>query len=105
MANELTEFEQQNLEVFKNLSQLSKLKKDLKKQEDSAKQALQESMEHFGITSIDNDYIKITQVAGSESTSIDIKAMQKKEPELYDGLIKDYPKVTKRKPYLKFTVR
>lgn len=105
MANELTEFEQQNLEVFKNLSQLSKLKKDLKKQEDSAKQALQDQMEKFGITSIDNDYIKITQVAGSESTSIDIKAMQKKEPELYDGLIEDYPKVTKRKPYLKFTVR
>lgn len=61
-------------------------------------------MDAYDIKSIDNQYIKITRVNGSTSTSIDLKALEKEEPELYAELLKDYPKVTNRKPYLTFKV-
>lgn len=43
-----------------------------------------------------NDSITISRSKASESTSIDLKALEKAEPELYADLLKDYTKVTKR---------
>jgi hypothetical protein len=41
--------------------------------------------------------ITITRTAGSTSTSIDLKELEKKEPELYEELLKDYTKTTTKK--------
>ena len=43
-----------------------------------------------------NDQITISRSKASESTSIDLKALEKAEPGLYADLLKDYTKVTKR---------
>lgn len=43
-----------------------------------------------------DEAITISRSKASESTSIDLKALEKAEPELYADLLKDYIKVTKR---------
>lgn len=37
--------------------------------------------------------------------TIDLKTFKESEPDLYDEIIYDYPKVTERKAYLKFTIK
>lgn len=103
--NEIQVFENQYMEVFKELSNVTKTKKELEEQEKKIKANLQKAMDAYDIKSIDNQYIKITRVNGSTSTSIDLKALEKEEPELYAELLEDYPKVTNRKPYLTFKVK
>lgn len=48
-----------------------------------------ESIEGFGF--------KVSATAESESVNIDLKLLKEKEPELYDELLRDYPKRTVRK--------
>lgn len=103
--NEIQVFENQYMEVFKELSNVTKTKKELEEQEKKVKADLEKAMDAYDIKSIDNQYIKITSVDGSTSTSIDLKALEKEEPELYAELLEDYPKVTNRKPYLTFKVK
>lgn len=103
--NEVVQFNQQYLAVFKSLSNITKQKKELEKQEKEIKEYLQEKMEEFGIDKIDNQYITITRVKASEKISIDLGKLEKKENTLYDELLRDYPKITKKKAYLVFKVK
>ncbi|MFL2104165.1 siphovirus Gp157 family protein [Mycobacteroides abscessus] len=105
MENEMTQFEKNHLVYFQQLAGLTAQKKSLEKQEKEVKSQIQSSMEAYDIQSIDNEFIKITYVESKPSVSIDLAAVKKKEPSLHEDLLKDYPKVTERKPYLKFTVR
>ncbi|PGE40984.1 hypothetical protein COM63_31175, partial [Bacillus cereus] len=63
------------------------------------------AMDEHGITSIDNDLIKITRVEATTSTSLDVTKLKAEEPQLYGELIGDYPKVSNRKAHVKFTVK
>lgn len=103
--NQVQVFEQQQMQVFKSLSDVTKQKKLLEDQEKKFKEQLEKAMDEHGIKSIDNQYIKITRVNGSTSTSIDLKELSEKEPKLYGELLEDYPKVSTRKPYLTFKVK
>lgn len=103
--NQVQIFEQQQMQVFKNLSDVTKQKKLLEEQEKNFKEQLEKAMDEHGIKSIDNQYIKITRVDGSTSTSIDLKELSKNEPKLYGELLEDYPKVSVRKPSIRFTVK
>ena len=105
MDNELQVFEQANLAVFKRLHDFKKQQELMKKQEEDLKAELLKSMEEYGIKSFKNEYITISYVEGSTSVSIDLKTLEKKEPELYKDLLEDYPKVTNRKAYVKFVVK
>lgn len=105
MSNEVQVFENKYLAQMQQLQQLVSQKKELEKIEKNIKKELEQAMDEHNIKSIDNEFLKITRVEASESVSIDIKEMKKKEPDLYDDLLKDYPKVTKRKAYVRFTVK
>lgn len=105
MSNQLQLFEQKNLQVFKKLAEVVKRKKELETLEKDYKAQLEIEMEEHGVKSIDNEFIRISYVEGSTSTSIDLKTLEEKEPKLYVDLINDYPKVTTRKPYLMFKVK
>lgn len=105
IMNEIVQFNQQHLEAFKSLSNITKQKKELEKQEKEVKEFLQGRMEEFGIDKIDNQYMTITRVKESESVTIDLKTLEKKENTLYDELLRDYPKFTKRKAHLMFKVK
>ena len=43
-----------------------------------------------------NDYVTISRSKPTESTSIDLKALEKNEPQLYADLVRDYTKVVRR---------
>ena len=43
-----------------------------------------------------NELVTIVRRKPSESTSIDLKALEKNEPQLYEDLVRDYTKVTKK---------
>lgn len=99
----LKRFEERNLEVFKSLAALKLQIKELERQEDEMKKGIQDAMEHYGVTSFKNEYITISYVPESQTESIDLKALQVNEPELYEELLADYKKVTKRKGYVRFS--
>ena len=103
--NQVQVFEQQHMEVFQKLSDVVKTKKQLEEQEKKVKEDLEKAMDAYDIKSIDNQFLKITRVNGSTSTSIDLKALEEKEPKLYGELLEDYPKVTTKKSYLTFKVK
>ena len=96
-------------------SQLVKLdveKKDLearleeiKKAEEQIKEKFLEQFEATGLVKLENDDVMITYVAPSETETIDLKTLSAKEPELNNRLLKDYPKISKRKAYVRITCK
>lgn len=105
MSNDIQVFESKYMMVMANIASLEKQVKKLQDRQKSLKEELEKAMDEYNIQSIDNEYVKITRIEASETVSIDLKELQKKEPELYDELLKDYPKVTKRKAYVRITVK
>lgn len=102
---ELTVFEKKYLESFKQLSELKKEQDRLAEIEKNVKAEIEKAMDDNDIVSVKNDYVTITRVAESTSTSIDLKALQDREPKLYEDLIADYPKVTNKKAYIRIAVK
>lgn len=102
---EVTPFENDYMVVMEQYQHLTKAEKAIAEQVKNLKVKLEQAMDEYNIKSIDNEFLKITRVEPSESTSIDIKKMKEKEPDLHEELLADYPKVTKRKAYVRFTVK
>lgn len=105
MSNELVKFEEKYVEKFNQLSELKKQKDAIEKIEKSVKEELERAMDEYEIKSVKTDKITISRVEESVTTSIDLKALEENEPECYKGLLEDYPKVTTKKAYVKFTVK
>lgn len=103
--NEIVQFEQKEVVLLQQLVDFKKLQSNMELQEKRLKRDLKQAMEKHGIKSFKNDLITITYVDESESTSIDLKALEKKEPECYNGLLNDYPKVTKKSAYVRFAIK
>lgn len=96
--NEIEAFNSQYLIMMQNLSNLGKQKKQLESEEKKIKNVLKKCFDEYGIKSIDNEFIKITRVKGSEdSKTIDLKEFEKSEPETYADILEDYPKLVKGK--------
>lgn len=102
---ELVLFNSKYAAKFKALADLIKSEKQLKKDKDVVKCELEKAFDEYGIKSLDNDYLKITFIDESTSVSVDLKELQKLEPELYEDLLRDYPKETKRKAYVRFDAK
>lgn len=104
---ELQVFEEKYLSVMKDLADATIQKKRLEEQEKKFKGQLEKVVDEYGIKSIDNQFLKIIRVAGSDGkTTVDLDKMQKEEPELYQELIEDYPKTTgKKKASIRFDVK
>ena len=105
METNLVLFEQKYVDKFNALSELKRQKEALEKIEKDVKEELERAMDEYGIKSVKTDKITISRVEESTSTSIDLKELEKKEPELYSELIAVYPKVTTKKAYVKFLVK
>lgn len=98
-------FNEAGIKAFADLAKLTESKKVIENQIDEVKSSLETLMKEYGIKSIDNEFIKITSVASSTSKTVDLAAFKKAEPVDYDDLVMDYPKVTTRKGYVRFTVK
>lgn len=104
-TTEMTAFEQKNLAVFKQLRELANAKKSLEEQEKKIKDDLTFAMELNGITSIANDYVVISHIAETESVALDTKAFRQDDPDLYNEVMNKYNKRTKKKAYVRITVK
>lgn len=104
-TTEVQVFEQASMIIFQKLAEFKKAKDELEQQEAKLKADLEKAMQEHGIKSFSNDYVTLSFVEASSSESIDLKAMQKKEPKLYEELLADYKKVTNKKAYVRITVK
>lgn len=100
---ELTKFEQKYMTAFKALSELAKEKKILDEQDKKVRAEIEEGMDKHRISSIDNEYVKITRVAPTVLESFDAKAFCLDEPNKYRKYFEKYKKVTERKGYVRIT--
>ena len=105
IGNEVVLFEQNQLDVMRKLSELNAEKKRIDALDAELRDKLVKAMDDYGIVNFKNDYVSITKVDATESVSVDLKALEKAEPHCYKGLIEDYPKVTKKKAYVRITVK
>lgn len=103
--NEVALFEQASMVIFTKLAEFKKQKEAMEAAETKLKADLEKSMMEYGIKSFKNDYVTLSYVEASTSETIDLKAMQAKEPELYEELLGDYRKVTNKKAYVRITVK
>lgn len=85
-----------------NLRDVLIQKKKMEESEKKLKAEIKEVLDKYGVKSITTPVLKITNVEGSKSTTVDLEAFRKMEPEEYESLLNDYPKVTMRSSYLKF---
>lgn len=105
MSNEIERFNGAAMTVMQDMAEALKLKKEIEKREKAAKARLLDLMTEYDVKSVDNDVMRITRVEASESTALDVKALERREPELYADLMKDYPKTTKRAASIRITVK
>lgn len=103
--NEVALFEKNNMVIFQRLAEFKKVQDEMKAQEEKLKADLEKSMAVHGIKSFKNEYVTLSYIEASTSETIDLKAMQEKEPQLYDELLADYRKVTNKKAYVRITVK
>lgn len=105
MNNEVKVFEDKSLIIAQNLKNLKIKKEKIEEEEKGLKDKLEELFNEYDLKSFKNDYFSISKIEASESKNIDLKSMEKKEPELYAELLEDYPKITKRKSYIRISVK
>lgn len=103
MRNNIEKFKTKNMVEFRTLAAIARQKKHLEAQEKQIKEVLFYGMERHGITSIDNDMVKINYIPESESVSLDTKSFLNAEPDLYHELEKKYNKRKKTKAYIRIT--
>lgn len=86
-------------ELIKELISLNKEKEAIEADIAAVKAEIEAQLPEDGYK---DDSVTIIRVKGSTSTSIDLKALEKKEPNLYAELIEDYTKTTERKPSISY---
>lgn len=104
---ELANIEEKALPIIKDLADKTKQMKALDTYLKKAKKELEKVMDEYDVKSYDSPYINFIRIAkGQDKTTIDLDALQKKEPELYADLLTDYPKTVKGKAAsVRFTVK
>ena len=105
MTNEVQTFENKYMQAMVHIAIMDQQSKEVAEKLKIMKADLEIAMDEHGVKSIDNEFLKITRVEASSSKSIDLKTLKEKEPALHGELLEDYPKVTDRKAYVKFTVK
>lgn len=94
-------FLENNNELIQNTLVKSEVVKAEEAMFKELKEKLRTNLENAGLDRIVTDGFKILIVGETRNTGINLKAMEKAEPELYVRLLNDYLKVTQRKRYLK----
>lgn len=89
-------------ENLKELARINREKKELEKREKEIKEKVQPNLTKDGLK---NDFVIISYIEASESTTVDLSKLEEKEPDLYKDLLKDYPKITKRNSSFRYTFK
>ena len=83
------------------LKEIKMLKDKLEEEEKAIKEEMVEELKKKGLERYKDEIAEIMMIGATQSVSIDAKAIEKKDAELYVKLMHDYPKVVKRSGYLK----
>lgn len=86
------------------LKEIKELKDRLEAEEKEIRAEMLEELKKLGKDNYKDEYAELSVIAPTQSVSIDARAIEKKDAELYVKLMNDYPKVTKRAGYLKVKV-
>lgn len=86
------------------LKEIKELKDKLEAEEKEIKAEILEELKKLGKDNYKDEYAELNIVAATQTVSIDTKAIEKKDAELYVKLMSDYSKVTKRAGYLRVKV-
>ena len=105
MADNSLVFQDRYMATMQRYAELEKTITELEETKKKAREELQEAMEYYNVRSIENDYVKITLVAPSVSTTIDTIALRAQKPDLYDMLVDKFKKVTERRASLRVKVK
>ncbi len=81
-------------ELLKQIQMLDKSKKEIEEQIKSLKQEVESQLTEDGFK---NDFVTISYTKPSKTVTIDLALLEEKETDLFDDLLKDYPKVSERK--------
>lgn len=98
-------FNENYLATMQRYAELEATVKELEDTKKKVREEIQNAMEAYGVRSVDNDFVRITMVSPSSSTTIDTAAMRIARPEQYEELIHRFPKTTHRKASLRVTVK
>ena len=102
---DLTVFSDKYLTMMKQIAAHEMELKKLKEESDEMRYKLMEAMDANNIRSFENDILKMTLVAPSVSTTIDTKALRLQDPDTYEELLEEYPKVTERRQSIRITIK
>ena len=97
----LKEFEQKQLAILQDISNLLIKKEQLEKAEIDLKEQLQKAMEERNITKFESDILDITYVAESKSVSVDTAKIKK----LYPDIAAECSKESNRKAYIRIKLK
>lgn len=86
------------------LKEIKELKDKLEAEEKEIKAEMLEELKKLGKDNYKDEYAELSVIAPTQTVSIDAKAIEKNDAELYVKLMNDYPKVTKRAGYLRVKV-
>lgn len=103
--NKIEKFNNEAKSIMKGIAELSHEKKLLDKKDKELRTNLVEIFEKYNVDFIDNEFLKISKTKGYESTSVDVSKIKKEHLDLYDELIKRFPKIRKVNSSIRITVK
>lgn len=91
-----------NKDLLEKLISINKAKRELEQQEKAIREEVEKCLTEDGYK---DEHITISYTKPTSSTTVDLKKLEENEPELYEDLLTDYPKVTNRKASYKYIIK
>ena len=100
-GNELVAFKSEVLTITKAIANIQKEKEKLDEENQKMRSELEKAMNAYGVTTFENEFVKITHVDATTKVSVDSKKLKSELPDIYEK----YSKVSDVKGYVKITVK
>lgn len=100
-GNELVAFKSAVLGITQTIKNIQKEKERLDEENQRMRQELEKAMNAYGVTTFENEHVKITHVDATTKVSVDSKKLKAELPDIYAK----YSKATDVKGYVKITVK
>ena len=94
--------EEKYLPVLIKIRDMEEEKRELEDEIKKIKKQIEDAMTEYNVTSLKTSFMTIVKTKDSESVSLDTKKLKEEDSDLYDELMKKYPKVTKRSGSVQF---
>ena len=99
--NQLVVFKSAVLAITQTIANIASEKKKLEDEDKRMREELEQAMSAYGVTSFENEFVKITHVEPTTRTSVDSTKLKKKYPSIYE----ECSKVSEVKGSVRITVK